>query len=174
MRSGNEVPLSKTLLKRSAHFSEKSDDMVDEVKMFPELISEVLDRGHDVRFSAPGRSMYPTIKEDETITVQPVTPLAVQKGDIILYRWEKGVIAHRIVGIEKTNGGASRFILRGDASGAQDEWVMPEQVMGKVVTVDRGRRCIDLCSTQFKIEHMLRAWASLLKWWLLRNIIRHA
>ena len=118
--------------------------------------------------------MYPTIKEDETITVQPVSPSAVQKGDIILYRWEKGVIAHRIVGIDKAGGGAIRFTMRGDASGASTEQLKPEQILGKVVCIKRGRRRINpygLCS---KMERVLRPWASLSKWWLLRNIIRHA
>ncbi len=64
--------------------------------------------------------MHPTIKDGETITVEPVKPSGIKRGDIVLYRFEKGVIAHRVVRIEK-NGGAPLFILRGDALGAQDE-----------------------------------------------------
>ena len=143
-------------------------------KLLLELSNDLLRNGQSVRFSAPGRSMYPTIREGESITVQPVSPSAVQKGDIILYRWQQGVIAHRIVGIENPKGDSSRFVLRGDASGACAESVIPEQILGKVVAVDRGGRRIDLYSTRLKIERMLRAWAAAFKWWLLRNIIRRS
>lgn len=143
-------------------------------KLLLDLSNELLRNGQSVRFSAPGRSMYPTIREGEPITVQPVSPSAVQKGDIILYRWRQGVIAHRIVGIENPNGESARFVLRGDASGACAESVKPEQILGKVVAVDRGGRRIDLYSTRLKIERMLRAWAAAFKWWLLRNIIRRS
>ncbi len=54
-------------------------------KLLLDLSNELLRNGQSVRFSAPGRSMYPTIREGEPITVQPVSPSAVQKGDIILY-----------------------------------------------------------------------------------------
>ena len=189
MRSRNKVPLSKAILKRSAPLPEQSDVMANESSyithdyrrysvspqhLFADVSTELLRSGQGIRFRAPGRSMYPTIKEDETITVQPVSPSAVQKGDIILYRCEKRVIAHRIVGIDKAGGGAIRFTMRGDASGASTEQLKPEQILGKVVCIKRGRRRINpygLCS---KMERVLRPWASLSKWWLLRNIIRHA
>jgi hypothetical protein len=39
-----------------------------------DLSTELLGRGKRVRFRAPGRSMYPTIRENEAITVEPVAP----------------------------------------------------------------------------------------------------
>ena len=146
--------------------------MIDEVKMFPSLISELLDNGRSVRFSAPGRSMYPTIREGETITVRPVSSSAVKVGDIILYCWEKGVIAHRVVGTENTHAGGPRFILRGDSSGACDERVKPEQILGKVVVADRNGRPIDLYSIPSKVRRHLHPFASRFKQWALQKAIR--
>ena len=148
--------------------------MVDEVKVFPELISEVLGRGHDVRFRAPGLSMHPTIRENEAITVRPVSVSAIRKGDIILYCWRQGVIAHRIVGIDKAGGGAIRFIMRGDASGASTEQIKPEQILGKVVAIKRGRRRINPYGLSYKIERALRPWASRLKGRLFRYRIQRS
>jgi len=111
---------------------------------FTDVSTELLRSGQGIRFRAPGRSMYPTIKEHETITVQPVAPSRIKRGDIILYRWEQGVIAHRVVRIERGAHGGSCFILRGDASGAPDEPVEQAQVLGKVVSVERDGRSIDL------------------------------
>ena len=167
--------------------------MVDEEKIFPELISDVLEKGHDVRFRAPGRSMYPTIREGEAITVRPVSPSAVQKGDIILYRWQQGVIAHRVIRIalDPAKAGAPQgpkarsspsqsstlsphylFVLRGDASGAQDERVEPERVLGKVVAVERGRRRIDPYSLRSKVRRVLHPFASRFKQWALQKTVR--
>ena len=69
--------------------------------LFVEVSSALLERGHSVRFRAPGRSMLPTIKEGEAITVEPVEPSAVRTGDIILYRNGNSVIAHRVVQIKQ-------------------------------------------------------------------------
>ena len=167
--------------------------MIEEVKMFPELISEVLARGHHVRFRAPGRSMYPTIREGETITVQPVSSSAVRTGDIILYRWEKAVIAHRVIRIvlDPAKAGAPQgpkarsspsqsstlsphhlFVLRGDSSGACAERVKPEQILGKVIAVDRDGRRIDLYSIPSKVRRVLHPLASRFKQWALQKTIR--
>lgn len=69
---------------------------------FFDLYSEFLSNGYSVRFRAGGWSMHPTIKGGEAITVaEPVEPSHVKRGDISLYRSDRGLIAHHIVGIER-------------------------------------------------------------------------
>jgi signal peptidase I len=181
--------------------------------MFADIAMELLERGHSVKFRAPGRSMHPTIRAEETITVEPIEPSAVKRGDIILYRSESGVIAHRVIRIEKktsetfaqssmafdeNRGQQNRpleeaslkanrqlllksrqgrdgpqdpqgqssyaqssslspqhlFILRADASYNCDYPVQPEQILGKVVSVERAGRRIDLYALSAKAQHM--------------------
>ena len=69
--------------------------------MFSELITELLLDGYKVNFSAPGHSMYPTIMANQTILVEPIDPWMVRQGDIILYRTNGRLIAHRVMRIEK-------------------------------------------------------------------------
>jgi signal peptidase len=138
--------------------------------LFTDVSTELLRSGQSIRFRAPGRSMYPTIKEDETITVQPVAPSAIKMGDIILYRLEGVVIAHRVVRIERGEDGGSRFIARGDASGVPDEPVEPAQVLGKVISVERGGRNIGLYSGRAKMLRTAHVCASRLKRWMLRTL----
>ena len=138
--------------------------------LFTDVSTELLRSGQSIRFRAPGRSMYPTIKEDETITVQPVAPSAIKMGDIILYRLERVVIAHRVVRMERGEEGGSRFIVRGDASGASDEPVQSGQVLGKVVSVERGGRSIDLYSRWAKMLRTAYVCASRVKRWMLRTL----
>ena len=181
-------------------------------RVFPDITGELLEGGHSIRFQAPGRSMHPTIRDGETITVEPTAPSEVRKGDIILYRDESGVIAHRVVRIEQKAssseatlkaqrpvldprfergdpqdpqgrslsppaspersrwraGAALSFILRGDASVNCDFPVEREQVLGKVVSVERAGRSIDLYTWRAKMVRIARSCASRLKRWMMR------
>jgi signal peptidase I len=135
-----------------------------------DLSADLLGSGYDVRFRAPGQSMHPAIREGETITVRPVSPSAVRPGDIILYRWQQGIIAHRVVGIEKAAGGDFRLLTRGDAAGAQIEPVAPDQVLGKVVSAERNGRRIDLYGIRSKVQRILHPLASRCKQCVLLHI----
>jgi signal peptidase I len=107
--------------------------------------------------------MYPTIREGETITVEPIAPWEGKVGDILLYRFEDGVIAHRVTGIEQSGDEGRRFVLRGDTWGDYDAPVHADQIMGKVVRVERGGRNIDPYSTRAKVRLLLHTVASRLK-----------
>ena len=177
--------------------------------MFPELITELLQDGYKVSFSAPGHSMYPTIMANETIMVEPIDPAAVKPGDIILYRTNNHLIAHRVVKIDKKNDNtiaetqikgdsplikrsahrakrsssaalceavspllkrsapqAQRssnevlhncsphhlFTFRGDGSPACDTPVKADQILGKVVSIERNGCSLDPYSFKHKLS----------------------
>lgn len=159
--------------------------------IFIDVSTELLRRGQSVRFRAPGLSMHPAIKEGETITVVPISPFNIKRGDILLYLAGRKVIAHRLVGIEKKKGDSSNqsstqypaqsptqsskyrprlFLLRGDASAICDEPVEAQQILGKVVSVERDGRSINLCSIKARILHNARMWASYFKRLILRPL----
>ena len=95
--------------------------------------------------------MHPTIRHGDLITVEPAAPSNLKRGDIILYRLQNGFIAHRIVNIEERNSCGLTFILRGDASTTCDALVKSEQVIGKVVCLERGHRRIDPYSLRVRL-----------------------
>lgn len=136
--------------------------------MFFEVAVNLLQSGQGVRFQAPGRSMKPTISEEETITVEPVSPLEVREGDIILYDNHTGLIAHRVVHIQRKNTSQlpDSFILRGDASVTDDKPVGAGQILGKVISVERNGRTIDLYSRRVKAMRLIRLFSSRLKRWI--------
>jgi len=128
--------------------------------MFNEITAELLRRGNSVRFRAAGASMQPTIEDGELITVAPVAPESVKRGDILLYQSESGVHAHRVVGRVKgtvplLEGDCplDHYLLRGDASVSCDAPVQLEQVIGRVVAVQRGGRNLALDS---RLANLLR------------------
>ena len=138
--------------------------------MFNEITAELLRRGAYVRFRAIGASMQPTIEDGELITVAPVAPESVKRGDILLYQNERGVFAHRMVGRVKGTVPSpvagcratgprqgdcplDHYLLRGDASVSCDAPVQLEQVIGRVVAVQRGGRNLALDS---RLANLLR------------------
>ena len=128
-----------------------------------DLSTKLLSRGKRVRFRAPGRSMYPTIRENEAITVEPIKPRDVKVGDIILFRSGESVVAHRMIRIEKSRGNTLRFILREDTLGTLDQPVEAGQILGKVVSVERAGRNIDPFSIRAKVRLLVHTIGSRLK-----------
>lgn len=107
--------------------------------------------------------MYPTIREGEAITVEPIVPSAVQVGDIILYHSGESVIAHRVIRIGRKETDALHFIMREDTWGTLDAPVDSQQILGKVVSVERAGRNIDPYSTRARVRLMVHTIASRLK-----------
>jgi len=102
--------------------------------------------------------MHPTICHGDVITVEPVPTPKLKRGDIILYRSQSGFIAHRIVKIKKRNGEGLTYILKGDASATCDEPVETQQVLGKVVFLERNHRIIDPYSLRVRLWGMVYRW----------------
>jgi hypothetical protein len=69
--------------------------------LFADVCVGLLNIGQSVRFKANGWSMHPTICDGEIINVEPVLTSQVRHGDIILYRSQRGITAHRVIHIQK-------------------------------------------------------------------------
>jgi hypothetical protein len=157
--------------------------------LFRDLSTDLLRQGKSIRFRAPGRSMYPSIREGEAITVEPVSPSAVQTGDILLYQTGERLVAHRVVRIIKTelpppcsfdgehpsnNTHQSSlvtrlcFVLRGDTWGEEDPSpVKDSQILGKVIRVERNGRPVNPYSRKAQIRLLVHTLGSCVKKWVL-------
>ncbi len=145
---------------------------------FTDLTADVLSQGYRIRFHVTGRSMRPTIHDGDAVIVEPIHPSAIRRGDILLYRSHRGLLAHRVVEIDRETSlvkrisspesDASRsasqhsapstqhFVLRGDASLTNDEPVAGELILGRVVAVERQGRRTPLTSLQALARHRVR------------------
>jgi hypothetical protein len=140
--------------------------MTENDRVFLELSLELLRQGCRVRFRPGGQSMRPAIEDGEAALVEPVRPAQVRRGDIILYRFERGVIAHRVRRIEK-RGKEFVFTTRGDASRTDDAPVTETDLLGRVVAVERDGRAIPLAGRLARWHYRLRRLASRAKHHLL-------
>jgi signal peptidase I len=179
-----------TLLKRSAPEAEWNGIWNDNTDLFSDMIEETLNRDHSIRFRAPGDSMYPTICDGDVVIVMPIDAGSITIGDIILYRHRSGVTAHRVMRILKRSKRNSRsalqgpqdrsssetleFILRGDAAINDDAPVSSEQILGKVVSIERNGRRIDPYCLRIKLHCKIRRFASRIKRRILRLDSRSA
>lgn len=107
--------------------------------------------------------MYPTIRDGEMLTVEPVNVREVKRGDILLYKTKHRVIAHRLVGIEGEEDAARVLILRGDSLATCDAPVRAEQVLGRVIAVERKGRRVKLTGRRAGIRRAARSCAAHLK-----------
>jgi signal peptidase I len=110
--------------------------------------------------------MRPTIREGEAITVAPARPAGIRRGDVILYRSARGVIAHRVARVAQKPDGAPVFVPRGDASATCDEPVDESAVLGAVVSVERGGRALNPAALRARALANSRAIAARLLRWL--------
>jgi hypothetical protein len=105
---------------------------------FLEVSERLLEEGYRVRFRAGGGSMRPAINDGDSVTVAPVDPVVVRPSNILMYRRNRRGIAHRVVHVLRAGEGVVAFLLRGDATATFDAAVAPGEILGRVVTVERG------------------------------------
>jgi signal peptidase len=107
--------------------------------------------------------MYPFVQTGDTLLIEPKTPDELSIGDIIFYRCSTGIyVAHRL--IKKNN--SAILITKGDNLHYYDEPVHAEQVLGRVISIERDGRYQRLDSGVNKM--VSRSWARLspISWWL--------
>ena len=85
-----------------------------------------------------------------------------RRGDIVANRRGDHIVAHRVVRVERHNEGPA-FLMRGDAAMSCDPPVTQEQILGKVVSVERRGRQRKVSSRSAKLAYTARVAASRLK-----------
>ena len=125
---------------------------------FVELVAQLLDEGHPVRFTARGGSMRPFIRDGDVVTVRCYDGKSPRRGDVAAYLTEqKQVRLHRVVG----GGARCGWLVRGDAHWCAAERVRSGEVLGRVHTVVRdGKHCRAWCCRGLGVM-----WQGAVQWW---------
>lgn len=124
---------------------------------FDALASDLAARGIAFRLRVWGNSMSPTIKNGDVVVVQPVSPDTLRQGDIVIYRRTGGHTAHRLVAWKN---GRRLLLTRGDALPHVDPPFTPEQVIGRVVAVERDDQSRSLTT----LDQLVRGLTKVLAW----------
>jgi signal peptidase len=133
---------------------------------FGALSAAVLERGDSLRFRACGSSMRPFIRDGDVLLVR--AGLEIRPGDVVLCRVGEGrLLAHRAARIYRQSCQRS-ILLQGDARLWADGLLPLDSVLGRVVAVERGTRCIRLDAGLFRWLGRLWIWVWPLRWRIYR------
>jgi signal peptidase I len=90
-----------------------------------------------VRLRVFGTSMVPTILPGDLISVQRAVISEISNGEIVFYARDGRMFAHRVVGCMQSPGG-SLLIARGDRLRHNDPPISSSELLGKVISIERG------------------------------------
>src|ERR1700756_4442718 len=103
-----------------------------------DLVADVLGSGGNVRLAARGHSMLPTLWPGDLLTIEPTCLGQVCPADVILYRRCERFFIHRVLQKSSSTGSdRPTLVTRGDSMSGLDAPVVPEELLGKVVSVER-------------------------------------
>ena len=98
------------------------------------LFAEALHRFGALTFRASGYSMLPSIGSGQLLKVTVASAEHIQVGDVILYRRDGRLVAHRLVRIAR-DAGDWLLVARGDAHWACDAPITAAQLLGRVAGI---------------------------------------
>jgi signal peptidase I len=108
------------------------------------MSAQILNSGRSFSFRAHGSSMYPFIHDGDVLTIKQVEHSALKTGDIAFYRsCNENLIVHRVVD-KKLQSNKLMLLMRGDSVFNNDGWIYSDQVLGKAVSIQRGKKVIQL------------------------------
>jgi signal peptidase I len=114
-----------------------------------------------------GRSMLPTIHDGDHALVSHGCA-GVRPGDVIVFRHEGTLIAHRVLRIERGDDGPT-FVTKGDNALQLDPRLSAGEIVGRVLAIERSGRHTSLNTTTWRILGRLIAvgtltWTKLYGW----------
>ena len=103
-----------------------------------ELAEEVLRSSGHLRLQVTGWSMLPTICPGDTLVLKSATAEDVSEGDIVLFRRDRRLFAHRVLA-----RAGDQWLTRGDAMPYTDSPIGNRELLGRVVYLIRNGRYIE-------------------------------
>lgn len=132
-----------------------------------ELSKDIFRRGKSIRFQAKGWSMRPFIRDGDFIVVSPIKNSSVKTGHVVFcITTENKIIVHRVIKkYKKDKDNRITMLIKGDATFSSPEKVEMQNVLGKVVAVERNGRKKRLDTKYHQIKGLLFAGISPFSQW---------
>ena len=106
-----------------------------------ETCIKLLSEKRQVKIRMTGNSMFPFIKNGETCIIQPIitNETIIRNGDVLLFRKNDRLIAHRLLKI-KINNGKYHYLCKGDSCIRTDGLIDSENIIGKVIAIVKANK----------------------------------
>lgn len=138
-----------------------------------QLVGETLTLSGIARVRVFGTSMFPAVLPGDVLIVHRKGMGQILPGDIVVFKCDDRLFAHRVVGLTDQNG-APCVVTSGDSLREVDRPVFAHELLGRVTSIVRGPRQISPQVTLFQklISNLLRNSDFLTRcssWLLCRN-----
>ena len=118
------------------------------IEMACGLTEEVVRTIGEVRLRVMGTSMVPSILPGDFVTIQRASPKEISRGEVVLFLRNGLLIIHRVMDQHIAAGGERagepRLITRGDRVLRNDPPVSSHELLGRVVSIERGSRKMEI------------------------------
>ncbi|MEM7117495.1 MAG: hypothetical protein AAF614_33995 [Chloroflexota bacterium] len=136
----------------NAIFSEQRD-IPRKISGETTLFRQHLGKGNVLKFRTLGSSMSPFVRSGDVVHVAATEEFAV--GDVLLYEREQSWYVHRLIQIGSSSMGDRCYILRGDSLLVPDPPIQAEQVLGRVIAIERKGRLIQPNRRLYPLWHVV-------------------
>lgn len=125
-----------------------------------DLSKQILARGCNLRIRSVGTCMYPFLQTGSIIKVKSVNQNDIYIGDIILFWVGEKMMAHRLVRKYIYNS-KTILITKGDTSTCFDKPINFENVLGKVIEIEKAKKKIIKldCKTWYRINYLIAMYS---------------
>ena len=115
------------------------------------LAEEVVRTFGEVRLRVIGTSMVPSVLPGDLISIRRASLHEVSPGEVVLFLQNKRLVIHRVVDrkVVAMAGGSEEpcLITRGDRVRQEDPPVSSSELLGRVVSIERDNRKVELLAT---------------------------
>jgi polysaccharide export outer membrane protein len=108
---------------------------------YPDVAESILRNNINMKIPVTGDSMSPVLRTGDSIYVEPVTAEDLSAGDILVYKTEGNMVAHRLIRILRSNG-KFMFLTKGDTFSSADRLLKESDLIGRVYAA--GKYGMDL------------------------------
>jgi signal peptidase I len=122
-----------------------SEESQQRLELGCELVTDVARSFETVCLKVTGSSMIPAIWPGDVLTARNCDIHEIQPGQIVLYRRQKGLVAHRA-----THVTGYLLITRGDTLQNDDPPIQASDIVGQVVSLVRNGRPVNLRHTPWQ------------------------
>ena len=105
-----------------------------------------------LRLSVSGDSMRPLLRAGDMVEVERVPPAELRAGDIVVVQRQGEFVTHRLLRVDERG-----WHTHGDGTRSLDVPVAADEIVGRVVTLERGEKRLDLQPARWRVsDRMIR------------------
>jgi signal peptidase I len=126
--------------------TERREIMLISSRGLAEMISSMMAKGIQIKIRAKGWSMEPFIRNQDVLTIAPFIQNKIKLGEIVAFKTSKSdksfrLGIHRVIQILDHEN----YLIKGDNSSIDPDGIVPRnQILGKIITIERNNRIVRL------------------------------